>query len=85
MKKFKLSPEAAKDMAFCGMLTGPGNLRAHAALNNMPLPGSPHPKSVIQPLTLVILTHAKTSDVKQPNTPPATSPWKASVMKERLG
>src|SRR5580698_7911008 len=57
-------------------LTGPRNLRAHAALNNMPLPGTPHPKRVIQPLTAVILTRAKISAVKQPNTPPATSPWK---------
>jgi hypothetical protein len=26
---------------------------AHAALNNRPLPGSPHPKMVVQPLTVV--------------------------------
>jgi transposase InsO family protein len=66
-----------------GVLTGPRNIRAHAALNNIPLPGSPHPKRVIQPLSVVSLILAKTSAVKQPSTPPAISPWKTSVAMER--
>src|SRR6185295_4082265 len=51
--------EVVQYIASSGTFTGPGNIWAHAARKNMPLPGTPHPYRVTQPLTFVALIHAK--------------------------
>jgi hypothetical protein len=51
----------------------------------MPLPGTPHPKMVIQPLTFVALISAKIWAVKKPSTTPAIIPWTTSVRMEPMG
>src|SRR6267378_5651013 len=61
-------------IASCGTFTGPGKIRAHAARVKMPLPGRPHPKSVIQPLILVALVLARISTATTPSPAPTKKP-----------
>src|SRR2546422_5320440 len=61
-------------IASCGTFTGPGKIRAHAARMKMPLPGRPHPKTVIQPLILVALILARISTATTPSPAPTKKP-----------
>src|SRR5258708_343519 len=72
-------------IASCGTFTGPGNSCAHAALNNIPLPGTPSPNMVIQPLTFTAQNLARIWAVMNPATAPTTSPCQTSVKIERSG
>ena len=45
-------------IASCGMFTGPGKARVHAARSNIPLPGTPNPYMVVHPFTFMALIFA---------------------------